>query len=183
MLKITPLGIANVPPPMSLHEIQLSKRIRDAAVNRSTTRIAVLHENMVTTLAYTTQTHLRQAPQIEMILKLDIDGSFDACQICFHGDEQLFVLLFELGTNTAALYTVQTNTISPLGNMSSTVRLFPSFNHQELCFLAANTISYIRRGSNLTSSENRIVVESSCNVPAMTTWVEVFSHGEEVRSR
>lgn len=165
---------------MSLHEIDLSKHIRDVAVNRSSTRIAALHENMVTILTYTNQTHPREAPQTEKIFKLNIDGTFDACQISFLGDEHLFVLLFELNTNTAALYTVQTSTISPLGKMSSTVRLFPSFNHQDLCFLAANTLSSIRRGSSLTPSEDGIVVKSLCNVPAMTTWVEVFSHGEQV---
>lgn len=47
LLKLTPLRIANVPPPMSLLQIELSENVIDVAIDPRTTKIAVLCQQSV----------------------------------------------------------------------------------------------------------------------------------------
>ncbi|GAB7355004.1 hypothetical protein MBLNU459_g5613t2 [Dothideomycetes sp. NU459] len=91
-LKITPLRIANVPPPMAFSEVQLAENAVDVAVNSSATQIAVLHQRTVS--AYRCNFAAKPAEHPVLIRSLPLPGD-GARQIAFSGDDIVTVLCSE----------------------------------------------------------------------------------------
>ena len=61
-LKLTPLGLTNIPPPMALHEVNLTQNIVDIAFNDGGFGFAVLHGNGISTYHYKFNNHNLSPP-------------------------------------------------------------------------------------------------------------------------
>jgi elongator complex protein 1 len=64
-LKVTPLRVANIPPPMALDEIELRNNALDVAVNKDGTEIAVLHQSSVSVFACD---YMAKPPQMAKVI-------------------------------------------------------------------------------------------------------------------
>ncbi|KAI5269967.1 IkappaB kinase complex, IKAP component [Aureobasidium subglaciale] len=99
-LKITPLRVANVPPPMAFTELEICANAIDVAVSHSATNIAILHRQGVSLyeLNYSVRPFqhpklLREVPMTEQIPR----------QVAFSGDDGITVLCGEPNSQADSL--------------------------------------------------------------------------------
>ncbi|KAL5382220.1 hypothetical protein DPSP01_006620 [Paraphaeosphaeria sporulosa] len=89
-LKITPLRIANVPPPMSMLQLPLDRNVVDVAFSRSGTRLAVLSDKDVALFAFDLQK--RPVTRPSFLWSGDFSEGHSPRQVTFVGEDQLCVL-------------------------------------------------------------------------------------------
>jgi elongator complex protein 1 len=96
-LKVTPLRVANVPPPMAFAELELGENAIDVAVNQSATKIAVLHRERVALYELDYSVRPFRHP------KLSRETSFAESlprQVAFSGEDDISVLCSQPNTKT-----------------------------------------------------------------------------------
>jgi elongator complex protein 1 len=174
-MKLTPIRVANVPPPMALHEITLEVEAIDVAVNLSNTKIAVLHRTSFTILSYDPRISL--GPVIERIEDLPISDFVVARQICYKGDDEVLVLMNNLLTNESLVYDCLNQQESQIPNSTNVLRLFPSADYSAL-FLA--TEDMVKQVDTLENTTGLLEATTVATIPAPAPWVEVVQCGEEV---
>lgn len=90
-VNITPLRIANVPPPMSYLQIAVSKTPTDTAFNSEGNKLAILLEGGVDLAAWSYgKKHALSTPSVTRVIRLASDVAFR--QITFVGDDRLALL-------------------------------------------------------------------------------------------
>ncbi|KAF2441894.1 elongator complex protein 1 [Karstenula rhodostoma CBS 690.94] len=89
-LKITPLRIANVPPPMSMLQLPLDRNAVDVAFSRSGTRLAVLSNTDVALFAFDLQK--RPVARPSFLWRSSFSEGHIPRHVTFVGDDQLCVL-------------------------------------------------------------------------------------------
>jgi elongator complex protein 1 len=89
-LKLTPLRLANVPPPMSLHKLSLEHKAIDVAVSMSGTRLAVLSDIDLAVYALGMSKKPVQMPSL--LWRSDAFKGHTPRHVAFVGDEQIFIL-------------------------------------------------------------------------------------------
>ncbi|KAF2833535.1 elongator complex protein 1 [Ophiobolus disseminans] len=89
-LKLTPLRIANVPPPMALHTLLLEHKAIDVAISESGSRLAVLSDSDLT--VYSLDMRKRPLPTPTFCWRSDAIKDHSPRHVTFVGDEHLFVL-------------------------------------------------------------------------------------------
>ena len=89
-LKLTPLRLANVPPPMALHTLTLERKAIDVAISESGSRLAVLSGNDLA--VYALDMHKRPLPKPVLLWRNDAIKDHCPRHVTFIGDEHLFVL-------------------------------------------------------------------------------------------
>jgi len=182
-LKITPLRIANIPPPMSLHEFQLKGNASDVAVNHSSSKIAVLHKNSISLIKYSPKIKEPTKPSIEGTIVIPTSSVLRALQICYLGNEELFVLMSNIQNGTIAVYNVTTSRMyNILTPQSAVVNMFPSQEHDCLCLSNGNEVYKVTFDSPVEAIAERELadLETICAFPNLAPWVEVVRVGEEV---
>lgn len=92
-LKMTPFRTANVPPPMSMFDLELPSSIVDIAFNGLNTLMAVLHRHGVE--VYQWQTKGERSVRSTLLSSIKFDSSKTASQVCFTSDDSLCVLTLE----------------------------------------------------------------------------------------
>ena len=91
-LKLTPLGYANVPPPMALHEIQAPNTIVDAVVSINATHIAILQDEAISVYQYRNENKEILTPSLIEFGKISPEYNIVPRQICFVGLTVLVIL-------------------------------------------------------------------------------------------
>ncbi|PSN68687.1 IkappaB kinase complex, IKAP component [Corynespora cassiicola Philippines] len=89
-LKLTPLRIANVPPPMSLQQLGLQHKAVDVAVSMSGTHLAVLADAEVA--VYSLDMKRRPVPLPSLLWRVETPSGHCTRQVAFVGDEDVYVL-------------------------------------------------------------------------------------------
>src|SRR5207248_1297199 len=79
-LKITPLRLANVPPPMALLEIPLRHKAVDVAFNPSASMVAVLHQDCISIFDMNLRQGQFQDPALANFCPLDVDPNDEIVQ-------------------------------------------------------------------------------------------------------
>ena len=82
-LKVTPLRIANIPPPMALFDITLPKNISDAAIDDESKLIAVLHQEGISVYTWENSSASSQPALKSFHYFEDIMPKSAVLQICF----------------------------------------------------------------------------------------------------
>jgi elongator complex protein 1 len=169
-LKITPLRVANVPPPMAFAELDLGANAIDVAVNESATKIAVLHQQGVSLyeLDYSVRPFqhpklLREAPLAEQIPR----------QVAFSGEDGISVLCSEPNTLADSIVEIKISDDSAFdsGELSSGAgSLFSAVDFSSTCFEDGNGGVY-ELGTSASSS---ILAKFPVHCP----WTEVWRDDE-----
>ncbi|RMZ66090.1 elongator complex 1 [Pyrenophora seminiperda CCB06] len=132
-LKLTPLRIANIPPPMSLHTLTLESKPVDVALSKSGNRLAVLSD---TDLAvYSLDLQRRPIPKPAFLWRNDAVKDHSPRHVTFLGDEQIFVLADNWDEDEASLWRSEGDMLLPQGPIvetDSTSLLLSSVDHEML---------------------------------------------------
>lgn len=89
-LKITPLRIANVPPPMSLLQLALDQKAVDVAFSKSGTKLAVLSDTDIT--LYSTDFKKRPVSTPSLLWRRKLSDDHFPRHVAFGGNDRLCVL-------------------------------------------------------------------------------------------
>lgn len=117
-LKMTPFRTANVPPPMSMFDLELPSSIVDVAFNGLNTLMAVLHRHGVD--VYQWQTKGERSVRSTLLTSIKFpDSSKTASQVCFTSDESICVLTLE-AWGTLDFYNTQSGEVISTVEISST---------------------------------------------------------------
>jgi len=168
---------------MALHEVQLEMNAIDAAVNHLSSQIAVLHEHSVSLIQYSPKINQSAQPSIESTVAIPTSSVLRAIQICYLGDEKLFVLMNNIQDGTIAVCNINAScSFSILTPQSAVVNMFPSQKHDRLCLSNGNEVHKVTFDSLVegTSKHEVAELETICTFPNIACWVEVVLVGEEV---
>ncbi|KAJ4294593.1 putative elongator complex protein 1 [Kalmusia sp. IMI 367209] len=89
-LKITPLRIAAVPPPMSLLQLVLDRKALDVAFSKSGMRLAVLSDTDVA--VYSLDLNKRPIPTPKFLWRNKLSTEHSPQHVAFDGDDRVYVL-------------------------------------------------------------------------------------------
>lgn len=174
---MTPLRLANVPPPMALHEVQLENNAIDLAINTSSSLIAVLHNSEVCIYRYEISTKAAQDPVLNTRHAFEHHPAARPRQIAFRDDSEIFVLLDsgDIGESLVYHKTLDQSDFSMLPLDSPKIHtIFTSVDYNKLCIQDdAGAVSTVSADINDGQS-------SLCRFPVKASWAEVVSHDDEV---
>lgn len=134
-LKLTPLRTANVPPPMSMFEIQASHTVIDVVFARDNSTMAVLHHGGVDLYEWQTRNGRCLKPQLLAQYKTQgtCPTSDNALQICFASCHEPRVLCFDQGLKIRRFtFDAQSKTLSEAGDITV---------DEDILFTQANSIA------------------------------------------
>lgn len=112
-LKLTPLRIANVPPPMALCTVSLDRKPTDVALSKSGTRLAVLSENHLA--VYGLDVTKRPISKPSLVWQSDALEGQSARHVTFLDDEQLYVLADSWIDDESSLWRSEGQMLLPQG--------------------------------------------------------------------
>ncbi|RAR02984.1 elongator complex protein 1 [Stemphylium lycopersici] len=138
-LKLTPLRIANVPPPMSLHTLALESKAVDVALSKSGNRMAVLSDKGLS--VYALDLDKRPIPKPAFLWKSDAIKDHSPRHVTFIGDDQIFALTDSWDEDESTLWRSEGDTLLPQGPIveaDSTSTLLSSIDHETLHILLQN---------------------------------------------
>ncbi|KZF25746.1 IkappaB kinase complex, IKAP component [Xylona heveae TC161] len=181
-LKLTPLRLANTPPPMALHEAPLSNVAVDAAISCSGSRIAVLHRNQISLFEWKLDVKPIPAPTEQKRLELPVAENAQARQIAFLGDRTVIVLVSEEGSSTIFSFNFDSGELLGCDEISGPgiSRLFPREDHSTICYESYdNSVS-----ESVSLSEDNLDLitlqfQEFAVFPVHCPWVEVVNYNGE----
>ncbi|KAI9729846.1 MAG: hypothetical protein M1834_006595 [Cirrosporium novae-zelandiae] len=92
-VKFSPLRLANVPPPMALHELEVSANSLDVAFNQDGTKLVVLHHSSLSIYGINYDAKPIPAPVLHRSVELTSSSSkIHNQQVCVLEDELIYVL-------------------------------------------------------------------------------------------
>ncbi|THW99856.1 IkappaB kinase complex, IKAP component [Aureobasidium pullulans] len=171
-LKITPLRVANVPPPMSFAELDLGANAIDVAVNQSATMIAVLHQQGVFLyeLNYSVRPFqhpklLREGPMAEQIPR----------QIAFSGEDDISVLCSQPNSQTDCIVELKASDDAAFDSNELTLgagSLFSAMDLSNACFEDSHGGVY-----EVTAAASTSLL---AKLPVHCPWTEVWKDDETI---
>lgn len=133
-LKVTPLRVANVPPPMAFAEIELGANSIDVAVNQSATRIAVLHQQGV--FLYELNYGVKPVQHPKLMRETSLAEQIPR-QIAFFGEDEISILCSQPNTNTDCIVQIKASDETAFDSQelnSSVASLFSAMDFAGACF-------------------------------------------------
>lgn len=171
-LKITPLRVANVPPPMSFAELELGANAIDVAVNQSATMIAVLHQQGVFLyeLNYSVRPFqhpklLREVPMAEQIPR----------QIAFSREDDISVLCSQPNSQTDCIVELKASDDAAFDSNELTLgagSLFSAMDLSNACFEDSHGGVY-----EVTAAASTSLL---AKLPVHCPWTEVWKDDETI---
>ena len=132
-LKLTPLRVANVPPPMALCTVPLIQKPADVAISKSGTRLAVLSNSHLA--VYALDVTKRPISKPSLLWQSDALEGQSARHVAFLNDEQLYVLTDSWSDDESSLWRSEDQMLLPQGPIveaESTSSLASSVDYQSL---------------------------------------------------
>ncbi|KAJ5812211.1 hypothetical protein N7474_008512 [Penicillium riverlandense] len=138
ILKLTPLRLAGVPPPMAHNELALDSNVIDVAFSKSGTRIAVLMQDHFSVFLWPLKSRPVAVPMLESSYPLSDASQSRPRQVAFLNENEVYVLK-DSSPNTShiertALETRSTQTVYQAADASQLSSIFPGIGHQALWF-------------------------------------------------
>lgn len=138
ILKLTPLRLAGVPPPMAHNELELDSNVIDVAFSKSGTRIAVLMQDHFSVFLWSLKSRPVAVPILESSYPLSYAQQSRPRQITFLNENEVYVLK-DNSPNAShiertALETRSTQTVYQAADTSQLSSIFPGIGHQALWF-------------------------------------------------
>ncbi|KAJ5485004.1 hypothetical protein N7539_004992 [Penicillium diatomitis] len=148
-LKLTPLRLAGIPPPMAHNELELDSNVIDVAFSKSGTRMAVLMGNRFSVFLWSLKTRPVPIPILESSHPLSDLTQSRPRQIAFVNETEVFVLYNSSGTSCIARTALETRDTRVIYQTQETEELrtiFAGLGHPALWFSHSsrpeNTLSY-----------------------------------------
>ncbi|KAF9887867.1 hypothetical protein FE257_009527 [Aspergillus nanangensis] len=185
ILKLTPLRLAGVPPPMAHNEVPLDSNIIDVAFSKSGSRIAVLMNESFSVFMWSLKSRPVAPPILESSYPLSDVPDSRPRQISFLNESEVLVLKSG-GPNRAniertTLETRETTSVYQTTGSEQLVSMFPTLAHDAMWF---SNIS--KPGQSMTYS--RLIIDSPNDAavipytqspPVDTYWAKAASISED----
>ncbi|KAI9867254.1 MAG: hypothetical protein M1813_009532 [Trichoglossum hirsutum] len=167
-LKVTPLRLANIPPPAALREVPLESEVVDVCISQSGLRIATLRHNAIDVLEW--DLNAKPVPLPTRICTVSIGDEGSVRQICFVGEVDLFCLRSRaLGAHLTGyrLDPAQGTCIRRLEHRSDfgVARIFSHSDHEKVCVQ-----SYGGRVDQASISAEPLEFINICRFPFYQRW-------------
>ncbi|OJK03766.1 hypothetical protein ASPACDRAFT_1863344 [Aspergillus aculeatus ATCC 16872] len=185
ILKLTPLRLAGVPPPMAHNELTLDSNIIDVAFSKSGTRIAILENDRFSVFIWALKTRPVPVPILESSYPLSDTPNSRPRQIAFINETEVYVLKSSGPNNTCiertTLKTRETKVAYQAADSEQIMSMFASLGHELLWFshnLGPNhpiTYSYI----SIPSPNQFEVMPWSQSPSAETYWAQAVQISED----
>ncbi|KAJ5673873.1 hypothetical protein N7462_009312 [Penicillium macrosclerotiorum] len=138
VLKLTPLRLAGVPPPMAHNELPLDSNVVDVAFSNSGTRIAVLMNKSFSIFLWSLKSRPVPVPILESSYPLSDSPATRPRQIAFLNENEVYVLK-DSGPNTTniertKLETRETQIVYQSADSEQLSSIFAGIGHQALWF-------------------------------------------------
>ncbi|CBX92067.1 similar to elongator complex protein 1 [Plenodomus lingam JN3] len=117
-LKLTPLRLANVPPPMALQTLSLESVPVDVALSKSGTRLAILSNCELA--VYALDMHKRPIPKPVPVWRSDALKDYSPRHVAFFGNESIHVLIDNWDEEEAFLWRSEGTDVVPHGPIMET---------------------------------------------------------------
>ncbi|KAJ6135871.1 hypothetical protein N7512_001031 [Penicillium capsulatum] len=138
ILKLSPLRLAGVPPPMAHNELPLDSNIIDVAFSRSGTRIAVLMEKSFSVFLWSLKSRPVPVPILESSYPLSDAPASRPRQIAFLNETEVYVLKDDAPSTShierTTLETRETQLVYQAAESEQLSSIFPDVGHQSLWF-------------------------------------------------
>ena len=179
---MTPLRLANIPPPLALHELDLPGNIVDCAVNSTNSRLAVLHDCAISLFDCSQKSCSSPEPRMTETLSLPPAGEFVPLQICFSGENEVFVLLSDLSNGNSLLYDTQRSSYTQTLSPSKMMRLCPAVDFAHVFAADDCRLSRLKTGRSMKALKTSQVSfdETKYSFPSPTPYVTVVEENELV---
>ncbi|KAI1007143.1 Elongator complex protein 1 [Podosphaera aphanis] len=180
-VKITPFRLANVPPPMSLHEVEVDSNIVDVTFNCDASILAILHQKGISIFSLDDATASGCGPLLmgEYIFPIPDTPSPKFQQITMANGDEFFVLHKSGVVGIISSYRFHKGTRKiEMFDSKSTVTTLPANVVTLSNFLADETaFNYFQDTNgnlfNLKYEKNPTLI---CKFPFYLPWVELTSH-------
>lgn len=180
-LKLTPLRLAGVPPPMAHNELKLDSNVVDVAFSKSGTRIAVLMNSSFSIFLWSLKSRPVPMPILESSYPLSDAPDNRPRQISFVNDNQVYVLM-NSGPNTShieqtILETRESRIVYQTADSEQLSSIFAGIGHQALWFSHARQPGSSAIYSSIESDDSgEIVISPWAESPSADThWARVVS--------
>ena len=135
-LKLTPLRLVNIPPPMALHEVSLESEAVDVCVSQTGLRVAILRRNAIDILEWNFKVVPIQPPLRIYSVPITNDGFVR--QICFVGELDLFYLSSGPSGTHIIGYRLDSSNSTCCRRLEKRsdfgiARIFPRSDHKRIC--------------------------------------------------
>ncbi|PYH47499.1 Elongator subunit IKI3 [Aspergillus saccharolyticus JOP 1030-1] len=185
ILKLTPLRLAGVPPPMAHNELALDSNIIDVAFSKSGTRIAILENDRFSVYLWNLKARPVPMPILESSYPLSDAPDSRPRQIAFIHETEVYVLKSNGPSSTCiertTLETRETRVAYQAADSEQIISMFASLGHESLWFshsLGTNqpiTYSYI----SIPSPDQFDAIPWSQSPPVDTYWAEAVQISED----
>lgn len=168
---------------MALHEITLPKNAVDAAVNRSSSQIAVLHEDSISIVRYSPKIKESSIPSVEHNVSIPTSKSLKALQICYEDETSILILMVNLQDNSQSIYRLATKqSFALMSTPSANVGLFPADQDGLTCLSSDNVVSKVILDTHTEDAPEHAFaeLETVCTFPGSAPWVDVVHVADEV---
>lgn len=179
-IKITPFRIANVPPPLALHEITVDSNIVDLALSADSSLLAVLHHQGICIFQWNPENPSSPAPRLIAEIKFHPAKAtlkwIVLQQICFSGTSELVTLQKDETHSSIAFYSFNTGAGS-IERLDS--KPIPTSTQFTMSTFVDDGIphAFVQLSSgdiqSLTYNDERL---QTCSLPFFMPWVDVASH-------
>ncbi|KAI5847254.1 IKI3 family-domain-containing protein [Morchella snyderi] len=171
-LKLTPLRIANIPPPMSFREVALGSTPTDVAISPSGSRIAVLRGDCIDliTWQFEKQRLISEPETFQRILELEGFSSYR--QISFLDEETLGIVYDE--DRSSVLQTISIPHSGPTGS-TNTFRLPHNVTILRLGAIP-ELVSFFyedNQGNISLYNPRNYTEDRMCKLPSICPWIQV----------
>lgn len=158
ILKLTPLRLSGVPPPMAHHELKLNSNAIDVAFSKSNSRFAVLMKDHFSVFLWPIKNKLVQPPVLESSHQLPEAPESRPRQIAFLNENEVYILRDNGPNNTqiecTALETRSTKIVHKSGESEQLYSIFTAVGHVGLWFSHTLHPGMIISYSSITSSSS-----------------------------
>ncbi|OCK81787.1 elongator complex protein 1 [Lepidopterella palustris CBS 459.81] len=179
-LKVTPLRVANIPPPMSLHQLYLKHNALDVAISNSSTRIAVLSETDIS--LYSVEISKKPIPDPVFVWRTTIPLGHCPRQIAFKGDAEILLLTSQWDKESSTLWKCGEEKVYCLGETTgfgSISNLFSSINREQV-YLQTTSAFVVKVDTSVIVPDTTELRGKLVNkFPSTVSWVQVADYAEE----
>jgi elongator complex protein 1 len=163
-LKLTPLRVANVPPPMAFCTVSLEHKPTDVAFSKSGTRLAVLSDNHLA--VYGLDVTTRPITRPALLWQSDVLEGQSARHVTFIDDEQLYVLADNWIDDESSLWRSEGQNLLPQGPIMDAggVSLLASDVEYKSLYLQLQSGALLQVDTN----------EAASDLPPQTTLTQKF---------
>ncbi len=180
-IKITPLRMANIPPPMALHELKVRSNVIDVAFSAEASMIAVLHRKGIAVFEWKSITASSSPPMLTGQVTFEKDalpeGRFH--QISFANISGLLVLQRDALGASLKRYDFDTDT-GRMDEIPSKITPTPNISTLSSFYQDGSTYPFVQgtKGDlhSLAFGDHTL---SHANFPHYLPWTEIAPYGED----